>query len=116
MVAHLAEHPQRLHAASATLAKFATAPAACPAGRTMKWAVLGAYDGCDTLIRDDGALFAVLASHAAEQLTVKPALPSGGELTSLGGEKTAEGVELGPFGITILTVTRAAAQAKPRPM
>jgi hypothetical protein len=70
---------------------------------------------CDTLIRDDGALFAVLASHAAEQLTVKPALPGGGELTSLGGEETAEGVELGPFGIKVLSVTGSAAQAKPRP-
>jgi hypothetical protein len=71
---------------------------------------------CDTLIRDDGALFAVLASHTTEQLTVKPALPRGGELTSLGGEETAEGVELGPFGITVLALTRSAAQAKPRPM
>jgi len=33
---------------------------------------------CDTLIRDDGTLFAVLASHAAEPLTVKPALGCGG--------------------------------------
>jgi hypothetical protein len=71
---------------------------------------------CDTLIRHDGALFAVLASHTTEQLTVKPALPRGGELTSLGGEETAEGVELGPFGITVLTLTRSAPQAKPRPM
>jgi hypothetical protein len=71
---------------------------------------------CDTLIRDDGTLFAVLASHAAEQLTIKPALPGGGELTSLGGKETAEGVELGPFGITVLSVTGPAAQAKPRPM
>ena len=29
---------------------------------------------CDTLIRDDGTLFAVLASHADEQVTVKPGL------------------------------------------
>jgi endo-1,4-beta-mannosidase len=70
---------------------------------------------CDALIRDDGALFAVLASHAAEQLTIKPALPGGGELTTLDGEETAEGVELGPFGIKILSVTGSAAQAKPRP-
>ena len=71
---------------------------------------------CDTLIRDGGALFAVLASHAAEQLTIKPALPGWGELTSHGGKGTAEGVELGPFGITVLSVTGSAAQAKPRPM
>ena len=60
---------------------------------------------CDTLVRDDGALFAVLASHAAEPLTVKPALPCGGELTSLDGEEeAAEGVELGPFGIKIMRI------------
>jgi len=47
---------------------------------------------CDTLIRDDGAL------------------------TSVGGEETAEGVELGPFGITVLRLIGSAAQAKPRPM
>jgi hypothetical protein len=71
---------------------------------------------CDTLVRDDGALFAVVASHTAEPLTVKPALPAGGELTTLGGEETAEGVELGPFGITVLRLIGSAAQAKPRPM
>ena len=37
---------------------------------------------CDTLLRDDGTLFAVLASHAAEPLTVKPSLGCGGELTA----------------------------------
>ena len=29
---------------------------------------------CDVLVRDDGTRFAVLASHADEQLTVKPRL------------------------------------------
>jgi endo-1,4-beta-mannosidase len=61
---------------------------------------------CDTLIRDDGALFAVLASHAAEALTVTPAL-GGGELTTLDGEDTAEGVTLGPFGIKVLRISWA---------
>jgi hypothetical protein len=32
---------------------------------------------CDTLIRDDGVLFAVLASHAAEALTVRPCSTAG---------------------------------------
>lgn len=70
---------------------------------------------CDTLVRDDGALFAVLASHAAEPLTVKPALPCGGELTSLDGkEEAAEGVELGPFGIKIMRIAGSlAADAGP---
>ena len=66
---------------------------------------------CDTLIRDDGALFAVLASHAAEALTVTPAL-GGGELTTLDGEDTAEGVTLGPFGIKVL---RIAGPVRPGP-
>jgi endo-1,4-beta-mannosidase len=61
---------------------------------------------CDTLIRDDGALFAVLASHAAEALTVTPAL-GGGELTTVDGEDTAEGVTLGPFGIKVLRISWA---------
>ena len=59
---------------------------------------------CDTLIRDDGTLFAVLASYAAEPLTVKPGL-DGGELTTLEGTEAGEGVTLGPFGIKIFAVT-----------
>jgi endo-1,4-beta-mannosidase len=61
---------------------------------------------CDTLIRDDGALFAVLASHAAEALTVTPAL-GGGELTTLDGEDAAGGVTLGAFGIKVLRISWA---------
>ncbi len=60
---------------------------------------------CDTLIRDDGTLFAVLASHAAEPLTVKPGLDSGGALTALDGTENGEGVTLGPFGIKVFKVT-----------
>ncbi|MGO8895495.1 MAG: glycoside hydrolase 5 family protein [Streptosporangiaceae bacterium] len=79
---------------------------------------------CDTLIRDDGTLFAVLASHAAEPVTVKPLLAgealagealagealaggalAGGELTALDGTEAGEGVTLGPFGIKIFIVT-----------
>jgi hypothetical protein len=59
---------------------------------------------CDTLIRDDGALFAVLASHAAEALTVTPA-PAGGELTTLDGVDASGGVTLDPFGIKVLRIT-----------
>ena len=58
---------------------------------------------CDTLVRDNGALFAVLASHAAEALAVTPVL-GGGELTTLHGEKTTEGVTLDPFGIKVLRI------------
>ena len=59
---------------------------------------------CDTLIRDDGALFAVLASHAADALTVTPAL-AGGQLAALDGGKPAECVTLTPFGIKVLRIT-----------
>jgi hypothetical protein len=58
---------------------------------------------CDTLIRDDGALFAVLASHAADALTVTPALTDG-ELATLDGGKPAQRVTLGPFGIKVLRI------------
>jgi hypothetical protein len=58
---------------------------------------------CDTLIRDDGALFAVLASHAAEALAVTPVL-DGGELTTLHGEKTTGDVRFDPFGIKVLRI------------
>ena len=63
----------------------------------------------DTLVRDDGTLFAVLASHAAEPLTVKPSLASGGGLITLDGEEPAEGVTLGPFGINVLRITGSGA-------
>ena len=58
---------------------------------------------CDTLIRDDGALFAVLASHAADALTVTPAL-AGGELAALDGGKPEQRVTLGPFGIKVFRI------------
>ena len=60
---------------------------------------------CDTLIRDDGTLFAVLASHAAEPLTVKPGISTGGALVTLDGQQAAESVTLGPFGIEVFEVT-----------
>ncbi len=56
---------------------------------------------CDTLIRDDGTRFAVLASHAAEPLIVEPVL-DGGEFVSLDGQEAEEGVTLDPFGIKVL--------------
>jgi hypothetical protein len=60
---------------------------------------------CDTLVRDDGARFAVLVSHADETLTVKPALPSGERLVTLEGEETNGGVTTWPFGAGILRIT-----------
>ena len=50
---------------------------------------------CDTLVRDDGTTFAVLASHAAEPLTVTPALAA---------EQTLDRVTMAPFGINIVTI------------
>jgi endo-1,4-beta-mannosidase len=63
----------------------------------------------DTLVRDDGTLFAVLASHAAEPLTVKPMLAAGGDLASLDGQEPAEGVTLGPFGINVMRINGSGA-------
>jgi endo-1,4-beta-mannosidase len=50
---------------------------------------------CDALVRHDGATFAVLASHAAEPLTVTPVLA---------GEEIADRVTMDPFGINVLNV------------
>ncbi len=57
---------------------------------------------CDTLVRDDGARFAVLASHAAEALDVKPVLADGLTLATLDGEDVSGAVTLGPFGVRVL--------------
>jgi hypothetical protein len=59
---------------------------------------------CDTLTRDDGTRFAVLASHADEPLTVKPVLGTGSRLVALDGTEITEGVSLDPFGINLFEV------------
>jgi len=60
---------------------------------------------CDTLIRDDGIVFAILASHAAEPLTVKPVVSADGGLMTLDGQETVAGITLGPFAIEVFEVT-----------
>jgi len=60
---------------------------------------------CDTLVRDDDTAFAVLASHAAETLTLKPVLPAGHALTTLDGKEILEAVTLDPFGINVVKIT-----------
>ena len=59
---------------------------------------------CDTLVRPDGTVFAVLASHAAEPLTVTPMLAEGVLVTRPGMPVT-----LDPFGIKIFPVTGSGA-------
>jgi hypothetical protein len=61
---------------------------------------------CDTLVRDDGTAYAVLASHAAEPLTVTPALAGGGGLIALDGIQTSDAVTLDPFGIRVVEISR----------
>ena len=60
---------------------------------------------CDVLVRDDGARFAVLASHAGEELTVRPDLGNGGRLVTLDETGAAETVTMDPFGIIVLQIT-----------
>ena len=60
---------------------------------------------CDTLVRDDGATFAVLASHASEPLTLKPVLADGRALATLDGKEILAGVTLDPFGINVFKLT-----------
>jgi len=56
---------------------------------------------CDCLVRDDGARFALLVSHAAEQVTVKPVLAGDAWLVSMAGEDVNGSVTLPPFGVTV---------------
>jgi endo-1,4-beta-mannosidase len=60
---------------------------------------------CDVLVRDDGARFAVLASHADEQLTVKPVLQGNAGLATLDGSEMIDTVTMAPFGINVLMIT-----------
>jgi endo-1,4-beta-mannosidase len=62
---------------------------------------------CDVLVRDDGARFAFLASHASEQLTVKPTMAPDVVLTSLDGTNLPEGVILDPYGISVFALRAA---------
>ena len=62
---------------------------------------------CDLLVRDDGARFAVLASHAGERLTVRPSLGEGEGLATLDEAEVVETVTMSPFGIIVLKVTRS---------
>ena len=47
----------------------------------------------------------MLASHAAETLTLKPVLADDRALTTLDGDEVLEGVTLDPFGIGMFKVT-----------
>ncbi|HSZ42029.1 MAG TPA: cellulase family glycosylhydrolase [Trebonia sp.] len=69
---------------------------------------------CDLLIRDDGARFAVLTSHAAEPVTVKPLIDGGdfrGTLVTLDGDEVTDGVNLGRFGIMVCEIMPSAKKA-----
>jgi hypothetical protein len=57
------------------------------------------------LVRDDGARFAVLVSHADEQLKIKPVLADGSVLAALGTGEVVDTVSMGPFGITVFSIT-----------
>jgi endo-1,4-beta-mannosidase len=61
---------------------------------------------CDMLVRDDGARFAILASHAAEPLDLKPVQSEPGSFTTLSGLDTGGTVTIEPFGVAVLAVTR----------
>ena len=76
------------------------------AGTRRQVAVADPRVACDTLVRDDGTSYAVLASHAAEPLTITPALADGGEVTALDGADTGGRVTLDPFGIRVVQVSR----------
>jgi hypothetical protein len=65
---------------------------------------------CDVLVHRDGARFAVIASHADEELTVKPTLCVSGDrkpplgLTPLGETEIVDRAVLPPFGIKVFKI------------
>jgi endo-1,4-beta-mannosidase len=60
---------------------------------------------CDVLVRDDGTRFAILVSHADEQLKVKPVLATSDGLATLDGSDVIDTVTMGPFGINVFLIT-----------
>ena len=69
----------------------------------------------DTMVREDGARFAWLVSHAGEPVTVKPAAADGLCLTALDGSPVSAEITIAPFGVSVfrLTGTGTAAQTSP---
>ena len=59
---------------------------------------------CDVLVRNDGARFAVLVSHADEELTVRPRLGQGERLAVIDKAEVTAEVTMGPFGITVCKI------------
>jgi endo-1,4-beta-mannosidase len=68
---------------------------------------------CDVLVHRDGTRFAVISSHADEELTVKPVLGTTGErvlpagLTALGETEIVNRVTLQPFGIKVFKIAES---------
>jgi len=65
---------------------------------------------CDALVREDGTCFALLASHAAEPLTVRPVVAAPGALTTLDGGQAGDGITMDPFGMSVLEVAEHSAR------
>jgi hypothetical protein len=68
---------------------------------------------CDVLVHRDGTRYMVIASHADEELTVKPTLNAAGEqapplgLTPLGETEIVDRVTLHPFGIRVFKISES---------
>ena len=68
---------------------------------------------CDVLVHRDGTRFAVISSHADEELTVKPGLGTTGDrvlpagLIALGETEIVNRVTLQPFGIKVLKIAES---------
>jgi endo-1,4-beta-mannosidase len=62
---------------------------------------------CDVLVHEDGTRFTVLASHADENLTLKPVLPHNERLADLDDESAVDTVTLGPFEIKVLKIVES---------
>ena len=68
---------------------------------------------CDLLVHADGRRFAVIASHADEELTVKPSLSAPSDqvpplgLMALGDTEIVDRISLPPFGIQVFEVAES---------
>lgn len=56
------------------------------------------------LVRNDGARFAVLVSHADEELTDRPRLGHGERLAVIDEAEVTPEVTMSPFGITVCKI------------
>jgi endo-1,4-beta-mannosidase len=99
-VEHMAAVTPRVNP-DATVTLYAALAAHARARRPVT--VSDPWVACDMLVRDDGARFAVLASHAPHPVEATPSIPNGPAiLATIDGTETGDKVAIEPYGVSIL--------------